>query len=106
MFYATPHLPWMPKPASHTGMARTVITGWQSRRCCGVMNSGAPTWTHSLAIGDALFTKTQQRVLGLLFGKSNQSFYTNEIVRNADMGRGIVSLEFSSLVDGCQPQAG
>ena len=50
------------------------------------------------AIGDALFTKTQQRVLGLLYGKPDRSFYTNEIVRWADMGRGTISRELSRLV--------
>ncbi|RLA52549.1 MAG: transcriptional regulator [Gammaproteobacteria bacterium] len=54
---------------------------------------------HPLAIGDALFTKTQQRVLGLLFGKPDQSFYTNKIVRKADMGRGTVSRELERLVN-------
>ena len=52
----------------------------------------------STTIGDALFTKTQQRVLGLLFGKPDKSFYTNEIVRWADMGRGTVSRELARLV--------
>ena len=42
-------------------------------------------------IGDALFTRTQQKVLGLLFGKPDKSFYTNEIMRWVDMGRGTVS---------------
>jgi predicted nucleotidyltransferase len=49
-------------------------------------------------IGDALFTKTQQRVLGLLYGKPEQSFYTNEIVRLADMGRGTVRRELARLL--------
>lgn len=49
-------------------------------------------------IGDALFTKTQQRVLGLLYGKPEQSFYTNEIVRWADMGRGTISRELNRFV--------
>ena len=49
-------------------------------------------------IGDALFTKTQQKVLSLLFGKPQQSFYTNEIVRWADMGRGTVRRELDRLV--------
>jgi predicted nucleotidyltransferase len=49
-------------------------------------------------IGDALFTKTQQRVLSLLYGKPDQSFYTNEIVRWADMGRGTVRRELDRLV--------
>jgi len=50
------------------------------------------------AIGDALFTKTQQRVLGLLYGKPDKSFYTNEIVRRADMGRGTIRRELDRLV--------
>lgn len=49
------------------------------------------------AIGDALFTKTQQRVLGLLYGKSEQSFYLNELVRLAGMGKGAVSRELTKL---------
>ena len=50
-------------------------------------------------IGDALFTKTQQRVLGLLYGKSDQSFYLNEIVRLAGMGKGSVNRELLKLVN-------
>lgn len=49
-------------------------------------------------IGDALFTKTQQRVLSLLYGKPDKSFYTNEIVRWADMGRGTIRRELERLV--------
>ena len=41
-------------------------------------------------IGEALFTKTQQRVLGMLYGQVERSFYLNEIVRLADMGKGTV----------------
>jgi DNA-binding transcriptional ArsR family regulator len=51
----------------------------------------------STSIGDALFTKTQQRVLGLLYGRTDVSFYTNEIVRRADMGRGTVRRELARL---------
>ncbi len=50
------------------------------------------------SIGDALFTKTQQKVLGLLFGKPDRSFYTNEIMRLASMGRGTISRELDKLV--------
>jgi len=59
--------------------------------------SGADMLLNS--IGDALFTKTQQRVLGLLYGKPDKSFYTNEIMRWADMGRGTVSRELERLVN-------
>lgn len=50
------------------------------------------------SIGDVLFTKTQQKVLGLLFGKPDKSFYTNEIMRWAAIGRGTVSRELDRLV--------
>jgi len=52
----------------------------------------------AISIGDALFTKTQQKVLGLLFGKPYKSFYTNEIMRYATIGRGTVSRELDRLV--------
>lgn len=51
----------------------------------------------STSIGDALFTKTQQRVLGLLYGNPEKSFYTNEIMRLAGMGRGTVRRELDRL---------
>jgi predicted nucleotidyltransferase len=49
-------------------------------------------------IGAALFTKTQQRVLGLLYGQTDKSFYMNEIVRLADMGKGTVRRELDKLM--------
>lgn len=52
----------------------------------------------AISIGDALFTKTQQRVLALLYGTPDKSFYTNEIMRWADMGRGTVRRELDRLV--------
>ncbi len=55
--------------------------------------------TNGSSIGDALFTKTQQRVLGLLYGKPERSFYLNEIVRLADVGRGAVIRELEKLRD-------
>ena len=48
-------------------------------------------------IGDALFTKAQQKVLALLFGQPEKSFYLNEVVRIACMGRGAISRELSNL---------
>lgn len=51
------------------------------------------------AIGDALFTKAQQKVLAGLFGQPERSFYLNELVRIADMGRGAISIELNKLTD-------
>jgi DNA-binding transcriptional ArsR family regulator len=53
----------------------------------------------SVTIGDALFTKTRQRVLGLLYSNPHKSFYTNEILRWADMGRGTVRRELGRLAN-------
>jgi predicted nucleotidyltransferase len=51
----------------------------------------------SSGLGDALFTKTQQRVLGLLFGTPDRAFYTNEIVRRAGVGTGAALREIDKL---------
>ena len=51
------------------------------------------------SIGDALFTKAQQKVLTLFFSKPDSSYYLNEVTRLADMGRGVISRELSKLVD-------
>ena len=56
------------------------------------------TTTPVNSIGDALFTKTQQKVLALLFAKPDERFYTNEIMRWAAIGRGTVSRELNRLV--------
>ncbi|WP_346828997.1 nucleotidyltransferase domain-containing protein [Pseudomonas abietaniphila] len=50
-----------------------------------------------MSIGDALFTTTQQRLLGLLYGHPERSFYTNEIGRWAQVGRGSMVRELEKL---------
>lgn len=46
---------------------------------------------------DALFSKTQQRVLAVLFGQPGRSFYANEIIALADSGSGAVQRELARL---------
>jgi len=46
---------------------------------------------------DALFTTTQQRVLAVLFGQSQRSFYANEIIGLAASGSGAVQRELARL---------
>lgn len=48
-------------------------------------------------IGAALFTRTQRRVLGLLYCNPERSLYANEIVRLAGVGTGAVSRELERL---------
>lgn len=51
----------------------------------------------ALSISNALFSRVQQRVLALIFGHPERSFYTSEIVRNVRSGTGAVERELSRL---------
>ena len=51
----------------------------------------------AVSISNALFSKVQQRVLALIFGHSDRSFYTSEIVRRINSGTGAVERELSRL---------
>ena len=53
----------------------------------------------AISMSDALFTKAQQKVLSLLLGQPNKSFYLNEVVRQAAMGRGAISRELAKLTE-------
>lgn len=48
-------------------------------------------------LGSALFTATQQKVLGLLYGKPDHTFYANQVCRNAALGKGTVMRELERL---------
>ena len=48
---------------------------------------------------DALLTRTQQRVLGILFGQPQRSFYANELIRAAGTGSGAVQRELTRLTE-------
>jgi predicted transcriptional regulator len=50
-----------------------------------------------LNLVNALFSNVQQRVLALIFGHAERSFYTSEIVRNVHSGTGAVERELSRL---------
>jgi predicted nucleotidyltransferase len=49
------------------------------------------------SIADALFSTTQQRVLGLLFGQPDRSFYATELIGLAGAGSGAVQRELARL---------
>jgi predicted nucleotidyltransferase len=55
---------------------------------------------HISGVGDALFTRVQQRVLGILFGNPDRTFYANEIIRLAGSGTGAVQRELARLESG------
>ena len=53
--------------------------------------------TDSSALADALFPKVRQRVLAVLFGTPDRSFYANEVIALAQSGTGAVQRELASL---------
>jgi predicted nucleotidyltransferase len=61
----------------------------------GVARRRASPGRKSLA--DALFTRTQQRVLGVLFGQPDRSFYASELIRMAGTGSGAAQRELARL---------
>lgn len=50
-----------------------------------------------MTVADALFTKSQQRVLAVLFGNPRRSFYANEIINLAGVGSGATQRELARL---------
>lgn len=50
------------------------------------------------SLADALFTSTQQRVLGTLFGQPDRSFFVTQIMEMAGSGRGAVQRELGRLL--------
>jgi predicted nucleotidyltransferase len=49
-------------------------------------------------LADALFTTTQQKVLGLLYSSPEKSFYTKEIIRKTGMGVATIKRELDRML--------
>lgn len=50
-----------------------------------------------ISIADVLFSGVQQRVIGLLFGQPDKSYYANEIARLGRTGRGALQRELERM---------
>ena len=61
----------------------------------GISKNQTTTTPRASSLADALFSGTQQRVLGLLFGQPERSFYATELINLA--GSGSVQRELASL---------
>ena len=48
-------------------------------------------------LADALFTKTQQRALGILFGRPDRTFFLRELIEAAGSGSGAMQRELARL---------
>jgi predicted nucleotidyltransferase len=55
------------------------------------------TTSTASGLADALFPKVRQRVLAVLFGRPDQSFYANEVIALAQSGTGAVQRELAAL---------
>ena len=62
-------------------------------------NMGSLPSSASSALADALLPRVRQRVLGLLYGNPDRSFFSNEIVSLAQSGTGAVQRELASLAE-------
>ena len=75
------------------------VAGSKSARSTGVSDQAAryvvPKTGDGLA--DALFTQTQQRVLGLLFGQPQRSFTVSDVIATAGTGSGAAQRELTKL---------
>jgi predicted nucleotidyltransferase len=56
-----------------------------------------PKRSRGQGLADALFSTTQQRVLGLLFGQPERSFYATELIGMTGAGSGAVQRELARL---------
>lgn len=61
--------------------------------------SAAPSHSHFTGLASALFSHTQQRVLGLLFGQPARSFYGAEVISMTGGGSGAIQRELARLTD-------
>lgn len=55
---------------------------------------------HADQLSELLFSRTRARLLGLLYGQPERSYYLTELFRLADVGRGAVQRELARLVSG------
>ena len=74
-------------------------TGGQKKKSSrhGRKSSKTGSDSGSVGLADALFTTTQQRVLGLLFGQPGRSFFANELIELTGSGSGAVQRELRRL---------
>lgn len=70
----------MPKVSTHSDTANDI------------RNTNGTLAAYSLPLADALFTSTQERLLGLLFGQSSRSFFCGSVVEQSDSVQSRVDL--------------
>lgn len=61
-------------------------------------STGKATSSQRAGLADALFTQTQQRVLGWVFGQPQRTFTVSELIASTGAGSGAVQRELAKLV--------
>ena len=97
-------------PAASTILLHTSRSFAQASRCrkripilgiiaprLGMRGTGSRKSSRPAGLAGAIFTRTQQRVLGLLFGDPGRSYYASELIRRAGAGSGAVQRELERL---------
>ena len=74
------------------GISKQASISRPARRGAAAVESGTPT-----SIADALFARTRQRLLALLFGQPSRSFFATELIRLTGSGSGAVQRELERL---------
>ena len=74
------------------GMSKQTPISRPAHRGAAAVESGMP-----ISIADALFTRTRQRLLALLFGQPSRSFFATELIRLTGSGSGAVQRELERL---------
>ena len=74
------------------GMSKQAPISRTAHRGVSAAESGTST-----SLADALFTRTRQRVLALLFGQPSRSFFATELIRLTASGSGAVQRELERL---------
>lgn len=62
-------------------------------------NNNAAITPPRVSLAGALFSSTQQRVLGLLFGQPQRTFFATEVIARVGAGSGAVQRELKKLAD-------
>lgn len=65
----------------------------------GISQASNAITSQAAGLADALFTTTQQRVLGYLFGQPERSFFASELIKLTNAGSGAVQRELKQLTD-------
>ena len=63
----------------------------------GISKNQTTSTPRAGSLADALFSGAQQRVLGLLFGQPERSFYATELINLAGVGSGAVSNQVNDV---------